>query len=122
MILFGLLFLVFVISWVVFASSAKKDKEITPLYFILALFTTVGFIGSCAYMGGKNSDAVGVMAQRQYYQDLITNLSDDASFETVVKIVGSAEFISPARSGCRLSATSGVSGRSRRQRPAQRTA
>ena len=93
MILFGLLSLVVILSWVVFASSAKKDKEITPLYFFLALLTTGWFIGSCIYMGEKNSDAVGVMIQRQYYQDLITNLSDDASFETVAKIVASAEFI-----------------------------
>ena len=93
MILFGLLFLVFVISWVAFAVSAKQNKDITPLYFLLALITSAGFIGSCIYMGQKTSDAVGVMAQRQYYQDLITNLSDDASFETVAKIIGSAEFI-----------------------------
>lgn len=93
MILFGLLFLVFVISWVAFAVSAKQDKDITPLYFLLALLTSAGFIASCIYMGLKNSDAVSVMSKRQYYQDLITNTSGDVSFETVANIIGSAEFI-----------------------------
>lgn len=94
MILLILLITLMIAGWVFFGASVKHDKEgLACLFLFLTLFLTGASIGGIVSLACQNGDARALKTDRDYYQELVYNLSDDMSFETVSRTVNRAKEI-----------------------------
>lgn len=94
MILFILLIILMIAGWVFFGTSVKLGKEgLASLFLIIGLAATGGSLGGIVVLGNRNCDAYIFKADRDYYQELAYNLSDDMSFETVSRTINKAKSI-----------------------------
>lgn len=94
MILLILLIVGMIASWIFFGYAAKNGNDgLGALFLALSLMFTGGSVGGIVSLGCQNEDARILRADRDFYQDVMYNLSDDMSFETVSRSISRAKEI-----------------------------
>ena len=94
MILLILLIVGMIASWIFFGYAVKNGNDgLGTLFLALSLMFTGGSVGGILSLGCQNDDARILRADRDFYQDMVYNLSDDMSFETVSRTIRKAKEI-----------------------------
>ena len=88
MILLILFIVGMIASWIFFGYAAKNGNDgLGALFLMLSLSFTVASITGICVWGCQSGDAQTVKVDRDFYQDVIYNLSDNMSFETVGRVI-----------------------------------
>ena len=94
MILFILLCVLTVVSWIVGPIFYNRGKEIAAtLFILLSVLGTVGTLVSIMYYATKNTDAITLQEDRVYYGEVVKNLSNEMPFDFVNKTITKAQRI-----------------------------
>jgi hypothetical protein len=92
----GYLLLIFLAigMWVLFGYGVKQDLQvITAVGLILATLCTTFSITFGVVLANKSSEVAIIQKDRDFYQELISGLLNNASFATISRIVSNAESI-----------------------------
>lgn len=94
MILFWIILVVTIISWILFAVFQSGDIEIgASICAVLALIGTIVSMVGILLLGNRDVEAERFLEERNYYSELVTNMPANVSFKTVERTIGAAKYI-----------------------------